>query len=876
MLPLLLAVSLAAQVPDTAHLVLVATTGVHGHITAWDYLAHRAYPGGLARVATAVDSLRRRYPGQVVVVDGGNLLQGSPFAEYRRRVGPQDPDPLVEAMNLVGYDAATPGGADLEGGIEAVRQAAAGARFPWVSGNLRSDPAGTPVFQPGAVVQRQGLRVGITGFTAPEVMAWNGARMSGARLVPLADAAAPVLSGLRRDADVVVALAGAGDGATELAGLAARPDLVVLGQSNRTIRDTTIAGVRFVQPRPDALELAVLHLELVREQNRWRIVRVRSEPLDLSRVAPFPLLEQRLASLHAAVQAWVDQPLGLAAAAMPATAARAQPTPLLDFVLETERRASAAQLASASLPDLRIGLPADTVRRADLLRLFPGDPVLVALRISGAQLRGYLEWSARYFRVDPAGRISLDAAVPGSSFQVVRGARYDIDLRRPVGDRIQDLSVGGRPVAESDSITLALDQRLASGEGGAGMLQGARVVYDKGERLTELLEAEVARGGADPVARPASQWKIVPEVAAVAVRNLFGVAPPPLARSAGDTVTFRLFAIGDLGDELPAYAGGLARAMDSLALACACPTLRMDAGGSLRGAEVLGALGFSAGVPSLADFDWPADTLRSQAQASRVPWVAANASGGAGGWLKPFRVVDTAGLRVAVLGYVTPDVQTVQPAERLEGLRFGEGELAIHDALAGVRRAGPGITVLLAYADATCDSLACEGEVVRLAEQLGRAGVDLIVAGRGLRPRDTRVAGIPIIGPGGPGGLAVADLVKTSAGGREVRVRVERIAAAAPGAGTPLARAVKKMEDRGDSLDRRVVARLKAPLERIGRQDAVGAMVAAARRNAGRADLGLVRDGSIRGGLAAGPVTLAGLRAVEPAGEPLVTVQLGG
>jgi len=99
MLPLLLAVSLAAaQVPDSAHLVLVATTDAHGHITAWDYLAHRPYPGGLARVATAVDSLRRRYPGQVVVVDAGDLLQGSPFAEYRRRVGPQDPDPLIEAM----------------------------------------------------------------------------------------------------------------------------------------------------------------------------------------------------------------------------------------------------------------------------------------------------------------------------------------------------------------------------------------------------------------------------------------------------------------------------------------------------------------------------------------------------------------------------------------------------------------------------------------------------------------------------------------------------------------------------------------------------------------------------------------------------------
>jgi 2',3'-cyclic-nucleotide 2'-phosphodiesterase (5'-nucleotidase family) len=892
MLPLLLAVSLAAaQVPDSAHLVLVATTDAHGHITAWDYLAHRPYPGGLARVATAVDSLRRRYPGQVVVVDAGDLLQGSPFAEYRRRVGPQDPDPLIEAMNLVGYDAATPGDRDLEVGLEALRQATAGARFPWVSGNLRLDPADTPVFQPSAVVQRQGVRVGITGFTTPGAMVWNRGRMRGTRLVRLADAAGPVLAGLRRDADVVVALVHAGlggpssydttgvgaeQGAAELAGLSARPDLVVVGHSHRAIRDTTLGGVHFVQPRPDALELAVVHLDLAREKNRWRILRVRSEPLDLGRVAPSPLVEQRLAALHAAVQAWVDQPLGLATAPMPATAARAQPTALLDFVLETERRAGGARLASAALSDLRLGLPGDTIRRADLLRFSPGDRTLVTLRISGAQLRSYLEWSARYFRVDPAGRISLDDAVAGSDFEVVRGARYDIDLRRPVGDRIRELSVGGRPVAESDSFTLALDQRRAAGAGGYGMLRGAPVVYDKGERITELLEAEVARGGADPAARQASQWRIVPEVAAVAVRNLFGVAPPPLARSASDTIAFRVFAIGELGDELPAYAGALARRMDSLSLACGCPALRLDAGGSLQGAEVLGGLGVSAGVPSVADFDRSPDTLRAQAEASRMPWVAANASGGTGGWLTPFRMVDTAGLRVALLGYVTPDVQTMQPPERLGGLRFGEGELALHDALAGVRRAGPALTILLAYADANCDSLACEGEVVRLAEQLGRSGVDLIVAGRGVQAMDTRIAGIPIVGPGGPGGLAVADVVRTPAGGREVRVRVERVAAGAPVAGTPLATVVKTAESRTDSLERRVVARLKSPLERGGPQDAVGAMVAAARRNAARADLGLVRDVSIHGGLAAGPVTLAGLRTVEPAGEPLVLIQLGG
>ena len=89
MLSLLTALVLAAApLQDTAHVVLVATTDVHGHATDWDYVADRPFAGGLARVATVVDSLRARYPGQVVVVDAGDLLQGDPFATYFARVAP--------------------------------------------------------------------------------------------------------------------------------------------------------------------------------------------------------------------------------------------------------------------------------------------------------------------------------------------------------------------------------------------------------------------------------------------------------------------------------------------------------------------------------------------------------------------------------------------------------------------------------------------------------------------------------------------------------------------------------------------------------------------------------------------------------------------
>ena len=118
------AVWLSARPPvrqsDTAHVVVVATTDVHGHATDWDYVANQPASAGLTRVATLVDSLKARYPGQVVVVDAGDLIQGDPFATYFARIAPRDPNPVIEAMSLTGYDVATPGNHDFDWGGKSV------------------------------------------------------------------------------------------------------------------------------------------------------------------------------------------------------------------------------------------------------------------------------------------------------------------------------------------------------------------------------------------------------------------------------------------------------------------------------------------------------------------------------------------------------------------------------------------------------------------------------------------------------------------------------------------------------------------------------------------------------------------------------------
>jgi 2',3'-cyclic-nucleotide 2'-phosphodiesterase/3'-nucleotidase/5'-nucleotidase len=760
------------------------------------------------------------------------------------------------------------------------------------------------------VVQRQGVRIAVTGLTTPGVMVWDRELLGQKiRVEPVRAAAARTLEAMRRDADVTVVLAHSGmdgassydttgigpeDDAAALASLDSRPNVVVVGHSHREMRDSVIGGVHFVQPRPFGVSVSVVHVDLVREAGRWRITRIRADLVPTGTVAPSALLTGRLRAEHDSVAAWVGTPIGLALGPMRASAARAQPTPILEFVNQVQRRQSGADLSATSTFDLGAGFDSDTIRVAQVLALYPFDNTLMAVRVSGAQLKSYLEWSARYFQVDPVGRVSVNDSVPGYDYDVVSGAGYQIDLRRPVGERIQRLTVRGRVVQPADSFTLALNSHRQTGAGGYGMLRGAPVVYDKGERIPDLLIAEIRRQSPlDPARYAAREWEVVPEVPARAVRALFGVAEKPLPVGARDTVVLRVLTTGDLHGSILPGAGAVGATMDSLAAECGCETLRLDAGDAMQGTPladetggraavgVLNHLGYAAAALGDHDFDWSIDVLRRRAGESRYPWLAANlfdsASGRRPDWTVPYRILPVGGMSVAVIGYITADTKDVLPPERTAGLRFGEGELTIHDVLGEVAARKPALTILLAHAGGACDSVVCTGEIVRLADELRGTGVDLVVAGHTHQVWTSNVAGIPVLEAGSRGGaVGVADLVKTPAGGLEFRTRIAPVEAGRTTHNPGLTAALATYRRLSDSLEARPIAAIKRPLFRTGGQFPLGGLLAEARRNLLRADVGLVLSQDIQADLPAGPATYARLSAVQPDRRNLVRLTLTG
>ena len=915
LLPLLLLAPIAPIVQDSAHLVIVATTDVHGRATGWDYVNDRPWAGGLIRAARPIDSLRAAYPDQVVLVDAGDLLQGDPFAAYFAQVAPRDPNPIVDVMNQLGYDAATPGNHDFNFGVATLRESLRRASFRVVSANLVNEPSGEPMFSQQTVLLRKGIRVGVTGFTTPGVMIWDRNNVRGQVRVERIGATAPSeLGRLRPSADFVIALLHSGmDGgssydslgvgpenvAASLAAGQIRPDLVVVGHSHRQMRDSVLNGVHFIQPKPFAQTLAVAHVDLVRDGAGWRVTRIRGEQIDLAGLEPPPGRFRRIAEAQDAVRIWASTPIAVATAAMPGTDARVEAVPLTTWINEVQRRKAGTDLASTAAFDTRAGLPSGEIRLSDVAGVYPYENTLRGIRITGAQLRAYLEQSARYYTVDSTGKVGTDPTIPGYNFDVVTGAEYELDLSQPVGTRVRGLRVNGRDVSPSETYTLALNSYRQEGGGGFESLKGATVVYDQNQSVRELLVADLRRRGQiDPAQFGAQNWRLTPPAALASAKRL---TRPPVR----DTLLLRILTINDfhgaLEPKLYGWSGGrmvggaaaVDATMDSLAARCKCTTLRLDGGDEMQGTlpsnltygrttiEAFDLMGIQAAAIGNHDFDWSADTLRARMRESDYPWVAANifdsTTGKRPDWVMPWRMVRAGKYQVAVVGFITSETKQIVAPQNIAGLVFGAGYESIRDVVEEARRANPDFLVLLTHSGGRCDSLACAGEVFELAQSLPPGTVDLIVSGHSHTLLDSERAGIPIVQARSSGtAVGIVDITRTAEGGRKIDVDVQTVWVDQVTPDSALVVLVARSARTTDSLANRVITDIALPLARSGNQYPLGNLMADAFRNVLRADVALVNNGGIRADVAAGPLTYGQLFTVMPFQNQAVTVTITG
>lgn len=511
-------------------LVVAATTDVHGRVRGWDYYADAPDSlRGLARVATVVDSLRRVSVTYPIVVDAGDIIQGSPLAYVAARVDTTMRNPVIAAMNAIQYDAAAIGNHEFNYGVAYLDRAIAEASFPLLATNAYS-PDGRRRFRGWALSTRRGVRVALVGATTPGSMVWDRDNLAGR--VVIRDIVPEVRDAVRdarnSGADVVIVLLHSGldepssydtvstgvpseNVAARVAHEVRGIDLIVYGHSHKEMRDTLIGTTLLMQPKNWAQSVGVAHLVVERRNGRYQVVSRRSTTVQMLHHRESPAVLAVTAEGHRATLRYATAAIGNTPVAWRADSARVIDSPITDFVLEVERKISGAQLASTAVFETSASMGPGPITVARLAALYPYDNTLRAVKISGAQLRAYLEQSARYFRRRDDGTVDVDPQIPGFNYDVVAGVDYTLDVSRPVGERVTQLEYNGRPVAATDSFTMALNNYRQTGGGGFSMLRGAPVVYDRQLEIRQLLIDEVRnRGTIHPSDYFHRNWKIVP------------------------------------------------------------------------------------------------------------------------------------------------------------------------------------------------------------------------------------------------------------------------------------------------------------------------------------------------------------------------------
>jgi len=287
----------------------------------------------------------------------------------------------------------------------------------------------------------------------------------------------------------------------------------------------TGAQVLLSEPSKWGQRLSRMDFTLTRDRGRWIITGKKSDLLNTNTVTEDPKVLAVVRSQHAKTIAYVNQVVAASTEELSAAESRFKDTPILDFINKVQTETVTAALAGteyAALPVLSIAapfsrtavFPKGDVKIRDVAGLYVYDNTLEAVVMTGAEVKAYLEYSAKYFvtlapgaPVDPA--TINDPTVPDYNYDVFSGVDYDIDISRPVGDRITRFEIAGVAVAPDARFVVAVNNYRRSGGGNFPGIVKTQVYNAQQEIRQLLIDWAQAKGEINPADFFVPNWRLV-------------------------------------------------------------------------------------------------------------------------------------------------------------------------------------------------------------------------------------------------------------------------------------------------------------------------------------------------------------------------------
>lgn len=501
---------------DEIKIVILETSDIHGSVYPIHYGTNHFKSSGLGNIATLIEQQREEHE-HVLLIDNGDLIQGTPFAFHSIKMLEKEPNPMVLLANKLKYDAAVFGNHEFNYGQDVVRKVVAQSEFPWLSANLLDKETGEPFYgKPYMIKEFPGqLKVGILGLTTPYIPNWERpAYIEGIQFAdPVIEAKkwvhylrevekvdliiASYHGGFERDLDTMEpteTLTGENQGVQlcmEVEGI----DVLLTGHQHRQISGKKINGVIVVQPGHNAETIGKVSLSLKKVDNGWQCTKKDSEILFTSDVKADQTILALAAPYEEATQTWLDQPIGKIEGDMlihDPMAIRLKDNPFIEFINRVQMSVSDVTISNTALFDnSSLGFPENVTMR-DIVSNYVYPNTLTVIRISGRDMKEALERSASYFKQYVEGSIEVNPKFmypkpQHYNYDMWAGINYLINISKPVGERIVKLEYQGKPVMMDAEFDVVMNNYRAGGGGDYAMFKGKQVIKEIPIDVTELI-----------------------------------------------------------------------------------------------------------------------------------------------------------------------------------------------------------------------------------------------------------------------------------------------------------------------------------------------------------------------------------------------------
>ncbi len=570
-----------AEPGSVVEISILSTNDEHGWLFDWDFSMNspRMYrgkpsPTGLARVSTLVNQLREENPN-TLLLSAGDSIQGTLLSYYYNFIDQDEVNPVTAIFDKMGYEVWTVGNHEVEQGemvMKTVANEMAAKGIAVLSANAvwKSDNS-KPYYLPYTVKDIGGVRVGFLGLTTPGIPMWlsedTHTEHDFLDMVETAKKYVPILrnkekvdvligvfhSGMNENYDIAKA-AMFGIPAPNASALVAEAvgsgpagfDAIITAHSHKVIDDTknteyndtdsnVVNGVKFIQAANWGSMLGELKITLKEKNGKYSVSDIKAITHSVNGVKEDPEILSFIDQYIKGSKGYASETVGVAENDLNFQLSLLQESEIVDLIHETQLYFSGADISiAASFGDNGI-IPAGDITVGNIAGIYIYENFLNAVRLTGQQIKDYLEYSSNYYNVVTQGNVDsvsiINPDVMGYNYDMAQGLLYDIDLTKAPGARIINMrNMDGSPFDLKKSYSVTLNSYRYNGGGGhlaacGAMKDGLLTVettYKSSMAMRDLMIEYLKVKKTWGVEDIEENWKLVPEGLAVeAIRNYF-------------------------------------------------------------------------------------------------------------------------------------------------------------------------------------------------------------------------------------------------------------------------------------------------------------------------------------------------------------------